>query len=294
MSNKVSEGHWSVPYFLILPTFLIYSWIVVKPIVTVFFLSFHKWNGIPTKAKQFVGLKNFTKLFENKIFLMSIGNTFLWVILILLATVGLGFVIAYLLSQKIKMRTLFQTVFFLPVLQSLTATAVIWRWIYQPGGALNKMISLFAGDEVVIGWLGETSLALPMLSVAHIWSQVGLSIVLFLTGLQTIDPGLYESAEIDGAGFWQRFVHVTVPCMVSTTATVVIMVMTGAAKSFDLIKATTDGGPMGATEILATYTYKVGMTQNKYGQGSAVAVFLLLIILPITVIYYRRQQSKEL
>ncbi len=291
-SGSIKEK-WFTPYVMLLPAFLIYTWIVVQPIIQVFLLSFQKWNGVTTIPKKFIGLQNYQRIFDNPMFFKAFGNTIIWVFLIVVCTVAIGFVVAYLLSQNIKGRTFFQTVYFLPVLQAFMSTAVIWRWIYQPNGALNALLSQIVGSEVLIGYLGDKTLALPSLAIAHIWSQLGLSIVLFLTGLQTIDTSLYEAADIDGAGFWQKFRFITIPSMVSTTATVVIMMMTGAAKSFDLIKATTDGGPNGATEILATLTYKIGMVQSNYGEGSALAMCLLLIILPLTIIYYRQQQKKE-
>ncbi len=291
-SGSIKEM-WYTPYVMLLPAFIIYTWIVVKPIVEVFLLSFQKWNGIPQVAKEFVGFTNYQRIFSNPFFYKAFGNTIIWVILIVFFTVTIGFIVAYLLSQDIKGRTIFQTVYFLPVLQAFMSTAVIWRWIYQPNGALNSILSMITGGEVSIGYLGDSQLALGSLAAAHIWSQIGMSIVLFLTGLQTIDKSLYEAADIDGAGFWQKFRFIVIPSMVSTTATVVILMMTGAAKSFDIIRATTDGGPNGATEILATLTYKTGMIQSNYGEGSAMAMILLLIILPITVVYYRQQQRKE-
>lgn len=142
-------------------------------------------------------------------------------------------------------------------------------------------------------WLGDFTWALPALAIAHAWSTVGLSVVIFVAGLQAIDPEVYEAAKIDGANAHQSFWHVTMPALRPVTAVVFILVVTTCFKAFDLIWGTTQGGPIRATEILGTYMYKRGVLENNYGYGSAIAVALLLIVTVVMAIYLLWQQRRD-
>lgn len=275
------------------PAVVLFGWIVVKPVVQMIVYAFVRWNGIPTIEMEYVGFANFAELFADDYFWTALGNTLVWVVIICAVTVSLGFAIAYLMSQPIRGRTAFQILYFLPVVQAYIVTAVIWRWMYQPTGALNQFLSLFIPGDVSIGWLGHERLALPALALARSWRELGLSIVIYVTGLQAVNPSLYESASMDGASFRQKFFHITVPSMRATTTTVLILMLTSAFKAFDIIWSTTQGGPFGSTEILATYIYKFGLNQTRMGYGSATAVVLTALVVLFSATYVARSQRRE-
>jgi raffinose/stachyose/melibiose transport system permease protein len=294
LNSAFVPGRSPIYIFLFLaPATALFGWIVVKPVIQMLFYSFVRWNGIPTIEMQFVGFANYVELFSDDYFWRTLGNTLLWVAIICVVTVSLGFVIAYLMSQPIQGRTVFQVLYFLPVVQAYIVTAVIWRWMYQPTGALNQFLSLFVAGEVEIGWLGNEYLALPALALARSWRELGLSIVIYVTGLQAVNPNLYESASMDGASFRQKFFYITMPSMRATTTTVLVLMLTSAFKSFDIIWATTQGGPYGTTEILATYIYKFGLNQTRMGFGSAAAVVLTAMVVFFSATYVARRQRWE-
>ncbi len=279
----------------LLPVLIVYTLIVIWPLLYMIGISFVKWNGIPTIDKIFVGFSNYVYIITNRAFLYSLLNNVIWSLIIFILLVGLGFIIAVLLSGLISdtTRTVMQTIYFLPVIQAPVATAVIWRWIYQPNGALNQFIQSILPNFPDFGWLGDKYLALPMLAISHVWGQMGLSIVIFLTGLQAIDPGIYESARIEGATGYQKLRHITIPSMTATITTVSILALSQAVKAFALVLATTNGGPAGATEILATYVYKLGLTKAKYGEGAAASIYILIIMVAVNLIFVNKQNKQE-
>lgn len=274
------------------PALLLYVVFVVGPTVEVVRVSFFRWDGI-SPEKDWVGLQNYQELLADKIFWEAFSNNIYWTVIIVLINVFGGLVLANLLAQKIRGRTFFQVTYFLPVIQAPITTAVIWRWMYQPDGAANTTLAALGLDVLARPWLGDFTWALPALAIAHAWSTVGLSVVIYVAGLQAIDPQVYEAAKIDGANPLQSFWHVTMPSLRPVTAVVFILVVTTCFKAFDLIWGTTQGGPIRATEILGTYMYKRGILENNYGYGSAIAVALLLIVSAVMAIYLLWQQRQE-
>jgi len=274
------------------PALLLYVIFVVGPTAEVIRVSFFRWDGI-SPAKDWVGLQNYQELLADKIFWEAFSNNIYWTLIIVVINVFGGLVLASLLAQKIKGRTFFQVAYFLPVIQAPISMAVIWRWMYQPDGAANATLAALGLDVLARPWLGDFTWALPALAVAHAWSTVGLSVVIYVAGLQAINPEVYEAAKIDGANTLQSFWHVTMPSLRPVTAVVFILVVTTCFKAFDLIWGTTQGGPIRATEILGTYMYKRGILENNYGYGSAIAVALLLVVSAVMAIYLFWQQRQE-
>lgn len=274
------------------PALLLYVIFVVGPTLEVVRVSFFRWDGI-SPDKDWVGLKNYQELLSDKIFWEAFRNNIYWTTIIVVINVFGGLALASLLAQKIKGRTFFQITYFLPVIQAPITTAVIWRWMYQPDGAANATLSALGLEILARPWLGDFTWALPALAVAHAWSTIGLSVVIYVAGLQAINPDVYEAAKIDGANAFQSFWHVTMPSLRPVTAVVFILVVTTCFKAFDLIWGTTQGGPIRATEILGTYMYKRGILENNYGYGSAIAVALLLVVTVVMAIYLFWQQRRE-
>jgi raffinose/stachyose/melibiose transport system permease protein len=208
--------------------------------------------------------------------------------------VSVGLVAAALLSSSVKGRMIFRLGYFLPVVQASIVTAMIWRWIYAPQGILNATLRAFHLDFLTRGWLGDFTLVLPSLAIAASWMSFGLSVVILLAGIQGIDQALYDAARVDGADRRQMFLDVTIPSLRNVITIVVLLSLIDAFKVFDLIWATTQGGPVRATEMLATYMFKEGFMQNQYGYGSAVAVALAIIILGTSVVYVTlRERGNE-
>jgi len=275
---------WLTAYLFLLPAVALYAIFVLRPTIEVFVLSLYKWNGIAAD-RQWVGLANFQKLFADTIFWQAFRHNLTWTVVIVFFNVLIGLVAAALLSMNIKGRVIFRLGYFLPVVQASIVTAMIWRWIYNPDGLLNASLHAIGLGSLARGWLGDFTLALPALAVAAGWSGFGLSVVIFLAGMQGVDQTLYDAARIDGANSRQTFLYVTIPSLRNVITIVVILAMIGAFQAFDIIWATTRGGPIRSTEMLATYMFKKAFTENQYGYASAVAVVLCAIILGFSSVY---------
>lgn len=283
---------WLTAGLFLLPAIALYLVFAFIPTLEVFEYSLNRWDGI-SPDREWVGLGNYDRLFGDRIFWEAFFNTVEWTAIIVVINVGLGVVLAAILARKIKGRIFFQTCMFIPVIQAPITTAIIWRWMYQPNGAINEGLSAIGLGFLATPWLGDLTTALPALAIAHSWSTLGLSIVIFLAGLQAVDDELYDAAKIDGATPVQAFWYITLPALRPVTAVVFVLTATAAFKAFDLIWGTTQGGPIRATEILATYMYKRGVLENNYGYGSAVAVALLVIVTLAMAVYLYMQARRD-
>jgi raffinose/stachyose/melibiose transport system permease protein len=238
-------------------------------------------------------LDYFRRLLSDPIFWQALQHNLVWTTVVVCFNAGVGLVAAAMISSRIKGRVILRLGFFLPVVQASIVTAMIWRWIYAPNGILNAALDALGLDFLSQGWLGSFTLALPTLALAASWASFGLSVVILLAGMQGIDPALYDAARIDGANYRRLFMDVTILSLRNVITIVVLLSLIDAFKVFDLIWATTQGGPVRATEMLATYMFKEGMMQNQYGYGSAIAVALALIILGTSVVYVTSRERGD-
>ncbi len=232
-----------VAYLFVLPALLLYVTFVLRPTIEVFILSLYKWNGI-AKEREWRGLANFQELIADSIFWQALTNNLIWLVVILFFNVFVGLVAAALLSMDIKGRVVFRLGYFLPVVQASIVTAMIWRWIYNPDGLLNSTLQAVGLGSLARGWLGDFTWALPALAIAAGWASFGMSVVLLLAGMQGIDQSLYDAARVDGANSTQTFRYVTIPGLRNVITIVVLLAMIGAFQVFDIIWATTQGGPV--------------------------------------------------
>ncbi|WP_305984284.1 carbohydrate ABC transporter permease [Roseibium sp. MMSF_3544] len=280
------------PVLFLLPALTIYIVFAIYPTISVVEYSFTDWDGISPNRK-YIGLANYERLFTDKIFWEAFRNTFVWSGVIIVINVGLGLVIAAMLARVWKARLLIQTCIVLPVVISPMAVATIWRWMYQPTGVINQLLESIGLGGLATPWLGSPDVVLYALALAHSWSTIGLSVIIFLAGLQAVDEDLYEAAKVDGATPVQAFRYVTLPALRPVTAVVFILTLTQSFKVFDLVWATTKGGPIRFSEILSTYMYKRGALENQYGYGSAIGVSLLVIVSAATIIYMQIQNKED-
>lgn len=272
-----------VAYLFILPVFLLYVVFVLRPTLQTFWLAFYEWNGI-APTREWVGLDNFRRLLGDAIFWQAFRNSLVWTAIVVTFNLVVGLAAAALLAGNIRGRLLFRLGYFLPVVQASVVTAMIWRWIYAPTGVLNTALETVGLGFLARGWLGDFTVVLPALALASSWMNFGLSVVILLAGMQSIDPTLYDAARVDGAGYGRMFFDITIPSLRNTITIVILLALLDAFKVFDIIWATTQGGPIRATEVLSTYLFKEGFQQNQYGYGSAIAVALGLIILVSSIL----------
>lgn len=255
------------------------------PVLIAFWTSLQEWNGI--KPPHYIGLDNFSRLVEDPKFEQALTNTFKLIGLTVPFEIVLALGVAVLLNQPMRGRGLLRTIYFVPVVTSTVAAAIVWTSIFQPQyGILSKLTGpLGLGDTK---WLVDPGLVLIPIAVVSIWQRLGFDMVIFLSGLQSIPGVLYEAATIDGANRWQRFRHVTLPLLSPTTFLIVILAVINAFQIFDQVYVVTlrtvPGGVGGSATTLSYFLYRRAFTNSEFGYASAVALVLFAIILLVTVV----------
>lgn len=257
-------------------------------------MSFWRWNGL-TPQYAWAGVANYAQLFSDNRVGQAAFDNLKWVLLAILPVV-LGLALALALHQgRPRGRNFFRAVFFLPYVLPTVVIAFAWGWIYQPDyGSLNAFVRDIGLSELAQNWLGNPSLALVALAIAADWAGFGFCMMLFLSGLNAVDPALYDAARMDGTSAWQRFRYVTLPGIANTTNTVVLVVFINTVRVFDVVFIMTAGGPAGATEVLGTQVYRQTFQNLNIGYGSAIAMLIVVVVLTVTVLFlWIRERTAE-
>ena len=276
------------------PTLVIYGLFSIWPMIDVVRLSFVHWDGL-APVQTFVGLDNYRDILrDDPVFWVALDNTLIWTALSVLIPPSIGFALALGVNQPLTGRNALRAVFYLPVIIASIAVATMWRWMYDPFfGVINATLTALGLDGLIGDWLGDRHIALYSVFVAYVWQNVGVSMVLFLAGLQGVSPTLIEAARMDGAGRWQRFRHVVLPAVRPTITVVVILTLINSLKAFDIVYGMTHGGPAQSTQLMAFWAFWQSLQLHDFGRGSAIAVVLLVITLIIVIPYLRWSQARE-
>lgn len=249
-----------------------------------FWLSFTKWNLIT--APEVVGLDNFRRMLDDPLFWKATLNTVYYVGVTVPLVVVVSLAMALLLNRKIRGLGFFRTIYFLPVVSSMVAVAVMWRWMLNPDyGLVNAGLAVLGIDGP--SWLGDSTWAMPSIILVSVWREVGFYMIILLAALQGVPRNLLEAAAIDGAGPWQRFWGVTFPMISPSVFLVSIMALINNFQAFDLMYVMTEGGPQNATTNLVVYLYQQGFQYFDIGYGSAIALVLFAMILAVTLVQWR-------
>lgn len=235
--------------------------------------------GITSREWQPAGLSNYARAFTDPIFWIALRNNLIIVIGSIVLQVGFGTILAAMLDRGLpRGATIFRTIIFAPMVVSAVAVAVIWQVILDPNaGALNTIIKGIGLTPPTLGWLGDPSISIWVILVIACWQYTGFMMVLILAGLQGIPKELYEAAALDGAKGFTAFRHITLPSIRNVLIVAVLITTIGGFKVFDLIYATTQGGPANATQVLGTYIYLQAFNLGNMGYANAISVILLLI-----------------
>jgi multiple sugar transport system permease protein len=266
------------------PWLLGYLVFTVYPVVASLYYSLTQYDIV--RPARFVGLTNYIELItQDELFHKVLGNTLFLVAIGVPAGVATAFLLASLLNTRLKWRPVFRTIFFLPALVPVVASAEIWRWVFNTNWGLINAVLKSLGLRV-IPFLSSITLAKPSLVLIYMWSQ-GTAIVIFLAALQDVPRSLYDAALVDGADALQRFRHVTVPMCTPAILFVLLTGMIGMFQYFAMGWILTQGGPNSATEFFSMYLYRNAFTFFKMGYASALAWILFLIVISITVVIFR-------
>jgi raffinose/stachyose/melibiose transport system permease protein len=277
----------------LLPAFILFFIFVLYPIIQSVYYSMFNWKGFGP-AVDFVGVENFKKILTDRVFLIALRNGLLIVTFSLLFQLPLSMFLAVMVARDLPGRAFFRTVFFMPYVLSEVITAYIWLFLFNPDperGFLNALVTLGGGKPVL--FLGNTDIVLITVFVVLTWKYFGFHMLLYLTGLQNIPTEIEEAARIDGANSIQSFFYITLPLLGSTIRTSVYLSVIGALQVFALVWIMTKGGPVNASEMLATYMYRFSFVRFQLGYGSAVAIYMFLICVTFSLIYQRLTRQPD-
>ncbi len=282
--------HDNVGWWFAGPALMILAVFFVLPVLAAFAMSltdFDLYALTDMNNLRFVGFRNYTDLLHEPLFWKSLGNTFYFVILGVPLSLGLSLGAAMLVNSKVALfRNFFRTVYFAPVVTTLVAVAVVWRYILHTRyGFLNYVLSWVGIDA--IDWQGNPHWAMPSIVLLAVWKNFGYNMIILLAALQGISEDLYEAARIDGANGWQLFRHVTVPSLAPVLTLVSILTMTGYFQLFAEPYVMTEGGPLQSTLSVLYFMYEEGFKWWSLGRASAVAFLLFVLMFAITLLQLR-------
>lgn len=288
-------GRRAEPYAYIAPTALLMIVLMVVPIVMVVGYSFLD-NVILNKSSQWVGIDNYIEVLTDEVFLTAIRNTLVFVSVSVAAhlLIGLGF--ALMLNSPLlgpRIIGVFRGLFILPWLFTAAIVAVLWRMLLAPNGVINYLLSGVGLATTQTEWLSDPNLALAAVTFINIWSGYPFFMISLLAGLQGIPTDLHEAARVDGASAFQRFWFVTLPQLRPIIISMALLDFIWTSQQFALIWMTTGGGPIVATEMLSTYTYKLAFAKYDFALASTSAVLVLLLSMILAIFYVRHQRSVE-
>ncbi len=280
-------------WVFITPALVMITCFFVLPVIGAFALSLTDFDiysiGVPADTR-FIGLANYATLLTSPLFWTALRNTAYYVLVGAPLSVAVSLVAAVMLNSKLtRWKPFFRSAFFAPWVTTLVAVAIVWRYVYQPEyGPLNWLLGLVGIHR--IDWLGDPHWAMPAIILLSVWKNFGFNMLIFLAGLQNIPDELYEAAELDGAGTWQRFRHITVPMLGPTFVFVGVVTMIAAFQIFSEPYVMTQGGPLNSTLTLVLYMYDQGFRWWRLGFASAVAMVLFLLTLLGTLVQLRLQR----
>lgn len=298
MSNgSTASGFWKrnqrqwAPWLFLAPGILMFLVYVVMPIFQSIWISFEDWDGLGPRT--WIGLDNYVELFQDEAFYTSLYNNILWLVLYLLA-VPAGLAIALFLNQTVAGIRIYKSLFFFPFVISQVVVGLIFTWFYAPDfGLLSTLIKSITGTEIAV--LADERYVTYGIIAAGLWPQIAYCMILYLTGLNNINPEQIEAGRMDGARGFRLFWNIVLPQLRPATFIAIVVTVIGALRSFDLVSVMTAGGPYGSSRVLSFYMYEQALSEYGYrmGYGAAIAVVLFVIMMVFISIFLVRMFRQE-
>jgi multiple sugar transport system permease protein len=277
-------------YLFNAPGLILFAIFTVYALYTSFMLSFHEWNLIGDD-KRFIGLDNYREVLQDENFHEAIRNTVYFTVVSVPVTMIIAMFLAILLNTQIRGLAIFRTAFYLPVITPLVVAAIIWSWLYQADtGLLNYYLQQLGIIEEPVYWLGNRETAMPAVIAMNVWKGIGFNMIVYLAGLQAVPQEFYEAAEVDGAGWWDRFRRITLPLIAPTTFFLLVINTVGAMKAFTQVFVMTQGGPPGpggATTTIVYWIYQQAFVYFKMGYASALAYTTFFLLFAVSFMQFR-------
>jgi len=284
-SPRRARDYVTIALFL-LPAIILFVLFLIYPIFRSVYYSLFNWNGLGP-ATKFIGLNNFKQILTDQVFLKAMENCIIIVVFSLAIQLPLALLLAIMVGRDLPGRVFFRSIFFMPFVISEVITAIIWISMFSPdpeNGFINALLILIPGVHAQ-NFLGNINQVMACVFVVLTWKYFGLHMLLFMAGLQNIPRELEEAAMIDGAKRWQSVWFVTVPLLGTTIRTITLLSVLGSLTQFNLVWILTRGGPVNASEMMATYMYRYAFIRYQLGYGSAVALVMLVFCLIFSVAY---------
>ena len=283
-----------LPFLYVAPAAALLSLLMLFPMVTV--LRYSLLDGAITKKDAaFAGLQNYQTIFSDPVFWQAVGQTLYFTLLSVIFHLLIGLAFALLLNSdhiNTTIRSILRVLFILPWLFTAVIIAIVWRLLLDPNGVVNGALMAFHVVNFKVEWFSSTKTALHALTFANIWAGYPLYMVSLLAGLQGISKDLYEAAGIDGASAFQKFRFITIPQLKPIMISIALLDFIWTMQVFPLVWMTTGGGPIYATEVLSTYTYKLAFSRYQFSLASASAVCILVLSMSMTYFYIKHQKAR--
>ncbi|MFT3982715.1 MAG: sugar ABC transporter permease [Lachnospiraceae bacterium] len=279
-----SKRQYALIYTLVLIPFSYFLYILIIPLGTSVYYSLTKWKGVGDP--KFVGFSNYITLLNDKNFWLVTKNTFILSAICVLGQVGIALIIAFLMTiRRLKWKSFHRAVIFFPVVMAPIVVGYVWRFIYNTNyGLLNTFLRSIGKKEWIRSWLDDSAIVLNSVSIPVIWQYIGLYMILLMSAISAIPKEVFECAEIDGATGFKKSIYITLPLIWDTLKICIILCASGTMKIYDHIVALTNGGPGKASSSLALYCYDYTFKFGNFGMGAAIAVFILLFAVGISLV----------
>lgn len=287
-SKKRNNSLWVI--FFLLPSLLGLIVFMIIPMISSLGLTFTDWDPLLPNKFNFIGLQNYATLLKDEKFKAAFIHTLTFIVGYIPLVLISGMAVALLLNQNIKGMKFFRGAFFIPVISSWVAVALLWTWIFNPQYGL---VNYFLGLIGITGpaWLYDPNWAMPAIILTSVWKDTGFVMVIFLSGLQNLPPEYYEAASLDGAGRWQSFTHITLPLLSPVIFFALVISLINSFQVFDQVWIMTQGGPAGATSVIVEQIVNNAFRYGKMGYAATLSWVLFLIIFVITLIQNKIQNK---
>ena len=283
-------------WLYLIPGFIMLLWIIVIPAIWNLYLSFTTYRGV--KPPVWAGLKNWQKLMTDATFWASFRNSIWMIIAMVIIPILIGLVLSALMFDVVqkkfgaKAASIFRAIYYFPQLLPISVAALVMGWIFRPeNGALNAVLKVIGLGALQHDWLGKPDTALIFLMLIMIWIQIGYPLIIFMSGLQRVDPELYEAASLDGANWWQRFTAITLPSIRPEIFVVALTCTIAALKVFGPVYMLTRGGPDTSTIVPSYYSYTQFFQSQQVGYGATIATALTIVVVIVSVIFTTLQEK---
>lgn len=281
-------------YLMVTPSLLIIAVISIYPVVYGIWMSFTDYNMMNPSASQFVGIDNFTKLFQDKMFFSSLAYTVIYTVSVALGGYLVGLGLAMLMNRRIFARSVMRAFLLAPWVVSASVAAVCWKWVLYSDGILNQLMLSLGMISKPVSFLGLQHNARIWVIICSVWKQFPFSALVLLAGLQSINNDLYEAAQIDGANAPKLFWHITLPGIKQISLIATTLQFIWMFNNFDNIYLLTNGGPVKSTFVLSIFSYNTAFNRLQFGYAASIGVVMLIALTGITMFYQKALEGNTL